>query len=149
MSAIRRSAPTSWAGGRRCAAVHGRALNVLISLETQTPLDRWDVWRDVRKLPLAEQKGALQNPEIRAKLVEVASRPHDGRKAIGAEARPPEWDWVYLMDKIEGPHRSMAALARESNRHPVELMIDLALERDLKLFLLQPIANEDQAAVLE
>jgi N-acyl-D-aspartate/D-glutamate deacylase len=43
----------------------------------------------------------------------------------------------------------MAALARESNRHPVELMIDLALERDLKRFFLQPIANEDEAAALE
>jgi N-acyl-D-aspartate/D-glutamate deacylase len=43
----------------------------------------------------------------------------------------------------------MADLARERNLHPVELFIDLALERDLKLFLRQPIANEDQSDALE
>jgi N-acyl-D-aspartate/D-glutamate deacylase len=136
-------------GARMFAQVHSRALNLLISFETQTPFDRWEVWQDLRRRPLAEQRAALADPELRAKLVEVASRPYDGRQAIGAEARPPQWEWVYLFDKIEGPHRSLADLARESNRHPVELMIDLALERDLKRFFLQPIANEDPASVLE
>ena len=45
------------------------------------------------------------------------------------------------MDKIEGPHRAMAELARQRNTHPVELMIDMALERDLKFFMIQPVAN--------
>jgi N-acyl-D-amino-acid deacylase len=157
----RRSQPGAWRvgldvieqtareGGRMFAQVHSRALNVLISFETHTPFDKWEVWRDVRSLPLAGQKAALRDPDTRAKLVAVASAPHLGRRAIGAEARPPEWDYVFLMDKIQGPHRSMAELARERNVHPAELMIDLALERDLKLFLLQPIANEDEAAALE
>jgi N-acyl-D-amino-acid deacylase len=140
---------TAREGGRMFAQVHSRALNVLISFETHTPFDDWEVWRDVRKLPLARQKAALRDPETRAKLVAVASRPYNGRRAIGAEARPPEWDWVCLMDKMQGPHRSMAEVARERKLHPVELMIDLALERDLKRFFLQPIANEDEAAALE
>jgi N-acyl-D-aspartate/D-glutamate deacylase len=140
---------TAREGGRMFGQVHSRALNVLLSFETHTPFDKWEVWRDIRKLPLAQQKAALQNPEIKAKLVAVASEPYRGRKAIGTEARPPEWDYIYLMDKIQGPHRSMAALARERNVHPAELMIDLALERDMKMFLLQPIANEDQVAALE
>jgi len=140
---------TAREGGRMFGQVHSRALNVLLSFETHTPFDKWEVWRDIRKLPLAQQKAALQNPETKAKLVAVASEPYRGRKAIGTEARPPEWDYIYLMDKIQGPHRSMAALARERNVHPAELMIDLALERDMKMFLLQPIANEDQVAALE
>jgi N-acyl-D-amino-acid deacylase len=157
----RRIQPTAWRfgleiieqtareGGRMFGQVHSRALNVLISFETHTPFDTWDVWRDVRKLPLEQQKAALRDPETRAKLVDAASRPPNGRRAIGAEARPPEWDWVFLMDKMPGPHPSMAKLARERNQHPVELMIDLALERDLKRFFVQPIANEDEAAALE
>jgi len=140
---------TAREGGRMFAQVHSRALNVLISFETATPFDNWDVWRDVRKLPLARQKAALRDPETRAKLVDSARRPPNNRRAIGAEARPPEWDWVFLMDKIPGPHPSMATLARQRNQHPVELMIDLALERDLKRFYVQPIANEDEAAALE
>jgi N-acyl-D-aspartate/D-glutamate deacylase len=140
---------TARQGGRMFAQVHSRALNVLLSFETHTPFDRWEVWRELRKLPLAEQKRALSDPETKAKLVAVASGPYRGRRAIGAEARLPEWEYIYLFDKIKGPHRAMADLARERNLHPAELMIDLALERDFKLFLLQPIANEDEAAALE
>src|SRR5258707_7932082 len=53
------------------------------------------------------------------------------------------------MDKIEGPHKSMADLARMKNTHQVELMIDMALERDMKFFMVQPIANENQTEALE
>jgi N-acyl-D-amino-acid deacylase len=136
-------------GGRMFAQVHTRALNVLLSFETQTPFDKWEVWKDIRKLPLAEQKVKLRDPEIRRKLIEVASGPYEGRRAIGAEARPPHWDWVFLFDKVQGPHRSMAEIARERNQHPVEAFIDMSLERDFKLFLIQPVANEDQQAALE
>jgi N-acyl-D-aspartate/D-glutamate deacylase len=43
----------------------------------------------------------------------------------------------------------MAELARQKNTHPVELMIDMALEHDMKFFMIQPIANENQAEALE
>ena len=67
----------------------------------------------------------------------------------GAEARPPEWDWIYALTDMKGPHKSMAELARQKNTHPVELMIDMALERDMKFFMIQPIANENQTEALE
>jgi N-acyl-D-amino-acid deacylase len=136
-------------GGRMFAQVHSRALSVLLSFETQLPFDKWDVWREMRALPLAQQKKALLDPEMRRRLVEVASRPYEGPVVRGTEARPPEWDWIFVMDKMQGPHVSMAELARQRNTHPVELMIDLALERDMKFFMIQPIANENQAEALE
>jgi N-acyl-D-aspartate/D-glutamate deacylase len=43
----------------------------------------------------------------------------------------------------------MAELAQQRGIHPVELMIDLALEHDFKIFFRQPIANENQDHVLE
>ena len=82
--------------------------------------------------------------------VEIASRPYEGPVATaGAEARPPEWDWIFALTDMKGPHKSMADLARQKNTHPVELMIDMALERDMKFFMIQPIANENQAEALE
>ena len=96
-----------------------------------------------------EAYDVLSDPEKRRRLVEIASRPYEGPLVRGTEARPPEWDWIYAMDKIEGPHKSMADLARQKNTHPVELMIDMALERDMKFFMIQPIANEDQGEALE
>jgi N-acyl-D-aspartate/D-glutamate deacylase len=140
---------TAQRGGRMFAQVHSRALNVLLSFETQLPFDKWEYWREIRALPLADQKKALLDPEKRRRLVEIASRPYEGPLVRGTEARPPEWDWIFALDKMDGPHRSMADLARQRNTHPVELMIDMALERDMKFFMMQPVANENQTEALE
>jgi N-acyl-D-aspartate/D-glutamate deacylase len=136
-------------GGRMFAQVHSRSLNVLLSFETHLPFDKWDVWRDMRKLPLAEQKQWLLNEDKRKQLVEIASKPYEGPTVVGAEARPPQWDHVFALTDMKGPQKSMADLARMKNTHPVELMIDMALERDMRFFMIQPVANEDQGEALE
>jgi N-acyl-D-aspartate/D-glutamate deacylase len=136
-------------GGRMFAQVHSRALNVLLSFETQLPFDKWEMWRDMRKLPLAEQKKWLLDADKRKQLVDIASKPYEGPAVNGAEARPPQWDWIYAFTDMKGPHKSMADLARMKNTHPVELMIDMALEHDMKFFMIQPIANENQTEALE
>ena len=140
---------TAAAGGRMFAQVHSRALSSLLSFESNTPFDNWEYWSEFRQLPLAEQAAKMRNPEIKAKLVEIASREYTGPRIVGAEARPPEWDFIYPMDDMVYDKPSMAELARAKGVHPVELMIDMALERDLKMFFRQPIANEDQSQVLD
>ena len=156
----RRSAPDVWrsymalldetaaAGGRMFAQVHTRWLSALLSFRTQLPFDHLPVWKDVRALPLDEQRRRLRDADVRRRLVEAADARPD-RRAVGAEARPADYDWIYVFDTVEGPHRTVAAVARERGAHPAATMIDLALDRDLDLFFLQPIANEDQDAALE
>ncbi|MBI2207092.1 MAG: amidohydrolase family protein [Candidatus Rokubacteria bacterium] len=139
---------TAAAGGRMFAQVHSRALAVVLSFRTNLPFDRLPVWKDLRALPLAEQQQRLRDPELRRRLVEAA-RERDQRRAIGAEPRATGYEWIFVMDTPEGPHRSIAEIARERTADPVETMIDLALERDLDRFFLQPIANEDQDHALE
>ena len=141
---------TADAGGRMFIQVHSRSLNVVLSFETTMPFDRLPVWRDVRKLPLAEQAAALRNPEIRRQLVAaVYDEPRDGRRAVGPEPRRANFKWLFVMDKASPPHRSIAEIAQELNQDPVEVIIDLALAKDLKQFFLQPLANENQDHVLE
>jgi len=65
------------------------------------------------------------------------------------EVRPLEWDWLLVFDLVAGPHRSVADIAKERNIDPEETMIGLALEHNLKLFFMQPIANENQDEALE
>ena len=130
-------------GARLFTQVHSREINSILSFETATPFDTWEVWRDVRALPLEEQKAKLRDPETKRRLVEVASRPYQGPEVVGAEARPPEWDIFYVMDRAEWPHRTVAEIAAERGVAPAEAMIDLALEHDLKLFFRQPLANEN------
>ena len=140
---------TAAAGGRMFAQVHSRALNVLLSFKTYTPFDKWDVWKDLRSLPLDEQKARLKDPALKAQLIASASAEYKGPRVVGAEARPPKWDWVYPMADMAQDHPSMAELAARKGVHPVELMIDLSLEHDFDIYFRQPIANEDQDHVLE
>ena len=156
----RREDPTLWrtyialleetarAGGRMFAQVHSRALTVVLSFKTNLPFDKLPVWKELRALPLEEQKRRLRDPELRSRLV-AAARERDERRPIGAEARAASYDWIFVMDSPTGPYRSVADVARERACDPVEAMIDLAVERDLDRFFLQPIANEDQDHALE
>src|SRR6266436_7674318 len=142
---------TAAAGGRMFIQVHSRSLNLLLSFETHMPFDRIPAWREVRKLSLAEQEAALRNPETRRKLVEAAhQRPDDdGSRGVGAEARGANYKWLFPLDKAMPPYRSIAELAEEQNKDPVDVIIDLALERNLKQFFLQTLTNENQDHVLE
>jgi N-acyl-D-aspartate/D-glutamate deacylase len=137
------------AGGKMFIQVHSRALNVLLSFESTLPFDKLPVWRDIRKLPLAEQEAALRNPEMRAKLVAAAhDQPREGR-GIGVEARRANFKWLFVMDSAMPPYRSVQSIADEQNKDPVEVIIDLALAKHLKQFFLQPLANENQDHVLQ
>jgi N-acyl-D-aspartate/D-glutamate deacylase len=139
---------TAAAGGRMFAQVHSRALSVVLSFKTSLPFDRLPVWKELRALPIAEQRQRLRDPELRRRLVEAAHE-RDERRPIGAEPRRAAYDWIFVMDTAEGPHRSVAEVARERGVDPVAAMIDLALEKDLERFFLQPIANENQDHALE
>jgi N-acyl-D-amino-acid deacylase len=139
---------TAAAGGRMFAQVHSRALSAILSFKTQTPFDKLPVWREIRRLPLAEQKERLRDRSVRPKLVEAARAKFEG-KPIGTEARPAVFDWLFVMDNVHGPHRSVAEVARQRGCDPVDAMIDVALERDFDAFFFQPIANEDQDVALE
>jgi len=140
---------TAAAGGRMFAQVHSRSLSALLSFKTQMPFDRLPVWKELRALPLAEQRRRLHDPEQRRRLVEASGAKDSGRP-LGTEAKPPDdYDWLLVFDSVEGPHRTVAEVARERRQHPVETMIDLALAKDLDLFFLQPVANEDQDYALE
>jgi N-acyl-D-aspartate/D-glutamate deacylase len=141
---------TAAAGGRMFIQVHSRSLNVVLSFETNTPFDRLPTWRKLKQMPLAEKETALRNPEFRRQLVEEAHQQEDdGGRGVGPEARAADYKWLFLMDKPNPPHRSIEEIAKEQNKDPVDVIIDLALEKGLKQFFLQPLANENQGDVLE
>ncbi|WP_089940358.1 N-acyl-D-amino-acid deacylase family protein [Candidatus Entotheonella palauensis] len=141
---------TAQAGGRMFIQTHSRALNLVLSFETQMPYDKLPVWRDIRQLPLAEQAAALRDPDMRRKLIGAANQQaDDGGKGIGPEARAANYDYLYVMDSGMPPYRTVAELAKEMRKDPTEVVMDLALEKDMKQFFLQPIANENQEHALE
>lgn len=139
---------TAAAGGRMFVQAHSRAISTLLSFKSHTPFDNWEFWSEIRAKPLDEQRRLLADPAIKRRLVDIASAPYSGPKIVGAEPRPPEWDWIFLFDGI-GDETVMTEVAAKRGVHPAEAMIDIALERDFDAFFRQPIANEDQDHVLQ
>jgi len=139
---------TAAAGGRMFVQAHSRAISTLLSFKSHTPFDHWEFWSEIRSKPLDEQKRLMADPAVKRRLVDVASAPYSGPKIVGAEPRPPEWEWVFLFDGI-GDETVMTEVAAKRGVHPAEAMIDIALERDFDAFFRQPLANEDQDHVLQ
>ena len=142
---------TAEAGGRMFIQVHSRPISVLQSFESVTSFDKLPVWRDIRELPLTEQEAALRNPDMRHKLVRAANQPlQEGTRAVGAEARAANFKWLFpIMERAVPPYRSVAEIAAERNQDPVETYIDLALEKGLKRFFMQPLTNTHEPSTLE
>ena len=55
--------------------------------------------------------------------------------AIGAEVRPPRYDAIRVLEAPSGPYRTVAEIAAERKTTPVDVMIDLSLERDFRSVL--------------
>ena len=142
---------TAEAGGRIFVQVHSRSISVLQSFETVTSFDKLPVWRELRKLSLAEQEAALRNPNMRHNLIESANNPaQDSGRAVGAEARAANFKWLFpIMDRAVPPYQSVQDIAQERGQDPVEVYIDLALEKGLKRFFMQPLTNTNNDHVLE
>jgi N-acyl-D-aspartate/D-glutamate deacylase len=138
---------TARAGGRMICLVHSRCFGVVLSFATRLPFDSLPVWSELRALPLEAQAAALRDPETRKRLIEAAKRgPYP--QAIGAEARRPDWEWVFPLERGLPPYRSVAELAAARGADPYETFLELALERGLESVFLQPFANEDEEQVL-
>jgi N-acyl-D-aspartate/D-glutamate deacylase len=134
---------TSARGGRIFAQTHSRGISVVLSFKTKLPFDQLPHWREFRAKPLDVQKHALRDPETRRRLIEAASRASYGR-AIGAEARPPDYETMRVLFNPIPPNPSVADVARQRGCGPVEAVIDLGLESDFEIFFFQPLNAETE-----
>jgi N-acyl-D-amino-acid deacylase len=141
------------AGGRMYGQATTRSINAVFSLRSYLPFDVLPAWKEVRALPLAEQKRRLADPEVRARLIadEAGMKPRDsvlqGGGAATTDPRKPNYDNLFPMLDVNWDDPSIGDLSRRQNKHPVEVILDLALENDNRMFV-QPIVNESPADVL-
>ena len=54
-------------GGRMYGQATTRSINAVFSLSSYLPFDVLPAWKEVRALPMAEQKRRLRDPEMRAR----------------------------------------------------------------------------------
>ncbi|HVH79651.1 MAG TPA: amidohydrolase family protein [Stellaceae bacterium] len=140
-------------GGRMYGQATTRSINAVFSLKSYLPFDVLPAWKEIRSLPLAEQKARLRDPEIRARLAaaEATMKPRErtlqGGGAATTDPRKPDYDNLFPMLSVNWDDPSIGELSRRHNKHPVEVIIDLALENENRMFV-QPIVNERPADVL-
>ncbi|NUU22303.1 MAG: amidohydrolase family protein [Streptomycetaceae bacterium] len=135
------------AGGVAYGLSHARGINTVTSFRTKTAFDKLPLWQDIRALPLDAQRKAYTDPDTRARLVEVALNGPYGR-AIGAEARRPDFDRMRVYDRPMPPLRTVNEAAAERGVGPVELILDLALETDFHQMFIQAVVSDDPADLL-
>jgi N-acyl-D-aspartate/D-glutamate deacylase len=141
------------AGARVWGQTTTRSINAIFSLKSYLPFDVLPAWRDLRRLPLAEQKQRLADPATRRALVaeEARMKPRDnvfqGGGAATTDPRKPDYDNLYAMKDVDWNDPTVAQLAAARGQHPVEVMIDLALANDNQVFV-QPLVNEHPDHVL-
>lgn len=150
--------PTSWQfqtemiddtvakGGRMYGQSSTRPISVIFSLNSNLPFDVLPRWKEIRSLPIAEQRQRLADPETRKQLIaeEATMRPRGAEFQGGGDATTnpmrPDYENLLAMKGVDWNDPSVAELARQRNTGPVETMIDLMLENEDQLFI-QPIVN--------
>ena len=140
-------------GGRIWGQATTRSINAVFSLKSYLPFDYLPVWKELRALPIEEQKRRLRDPELRRRLIaeEAKMKPKgsemQGGGAATTDPRKPDYDNLFPMLDVGWDDPSVGELARRQNKHPVEVIIDLALENDNRVFV-QPLVNEQPDDVL-
>ena len=141
------------AGARVWGQTTTRSINAIFSLKSYLPFDVLPAWRELRRLPLPEQKRRLADPATRRQLMaeEATMKPRDnvlqGGGAATTDPRRPDYHNLYAMKDVNWNDPTVAELAAARGQHPVEVMIDLALENDNQVFV-QPLVNEHPEQVL-
>jgi N-acyl-D-aspartate/D-glutamate deacylase len=105
-----------------------KSINALFSLKSYLPFDVLPAWREVRSLPLAEQRRRLADPAVRARLIADEGREVRDNVFQGAAARPRRkrhatwyangWDDDLSIERL-----------RERQKHPVDVISTPASKR--------------------
>jgi N-acyl-D-aspartate/D-glutamate deacylase len=130
------------------------------TLETVGLFDQLPAWNEATVGTLEERKAKLADPARRQALrrdMDQGRRLVLGQTADGEQGQVGMFKWdATVVDDVElakNQHlkgRTIAEIAKEQGKHPVDALLDLAVEEDLKTeFAMQDSINADEKAVGE
>ena len=132
------------------------------TLETMGLFDQLPAWNEATVGTLEERKAKLADPARRPALKKdmeggVMGRPRrrDADDGEAAQISMFQWDQTFVDDvhletnkHLQG--RTIADIAKEQDKHPVDAMLDLAIAEDFKTeFSMPSLLNDDDEAVGE
>lgn len=130
------------------------------TLETMGLFDQLPAWNEATVGTLEERKAKLADPARRAALrrdMDQGRRVMLGQTPDGEQGQVGMFKWdATVVDDVElekNKHlkgRTIAEIAKEQGKHPVDALLDLAVEEDLKTeFAMQDSLNADEKSVGE
>lgn len=133
-------------GHRMLGAVSCCPLTFDFTLHAPYPIEGLDAWKPALGLEGAAFKSKLADPGFRQAIRDELARPAVFRLFNG------EWDKVQVIQCARAKHRayehrSLAALAGETGKDPLDFWFDLALADDLDTVFVALTLNSDEDAV--
>ncbi len=135
------------ARGRRMAgAISCCPLSFDFTMRSPYPLEGLETWKPALGLAPDKFRAKLREPAFRQAIRAELARPAAFRLFNG------EWDKVQvvetkLAENARLEHRTIAGLAAEAGKDPLDFMLDLALAEDLDTVFVALTLNSDEEAV--
>jgi len=132
-------------GHRLVGAISCCPLSMDFTLHSPYTFEGLESWQPALPLKGAAYKAMLAEKSFRDAVRAELSEPAHFRLFNG------QWDQVEVVESArkECEQRSIGALARESGRDPLDVMLDLALAENLDTVFNAMLLNSDEAAVAE
>ncbi len=116
------------------------------TLESPYPIESLAAWKPAFALKGEARKAKLTDPVFRQSIRDELKRPAQVRNFNG------EWDKVQVVETFLPEHakyeqRTLAELAAESGKDPLDFFFDLALAEDLRTVFVALTLNSDEKAV--
>ena len=130
-------------GRKLVGAVSCCPLSMDFTLRSPYTFEGLESWRPALGLDEKSYLGKLRDPSFRSGIREELARPAHFRLFNG------EWDKVQVAEsrRRELEQRTVAALAAELGKDPLDFMLDLALAEELGTVFNALLLNSDEAAV--
>ncbi len=133
-------------GHRMIGAISCCPLSFDFTLRSPYPIEGMDAWRPALGLKGDAFRGKLADPAFRQTIRDELARPAVFRLFNG------EWDKVQVVECVRAEHRAyehrtLAALAAEAGKDPLDFWFDLALAEDLDTVFVALTLNSDEDAV--
>jgi N-acyl-D-amino-acid deacylase len=116
------------------------------TLESPYPIESLAAWKPAFALKGEARKAKIAEPAFRQSIRDELSRPAQVRNFNG------EWDKVQVVETFRPEHakyeqRTLAELAAEAGKDPLDFFFDLALAEDLQTVFVALTLNSDEEAV--
>jgi N-acyl-D-aspartate/D-glutamate deacylase len=133
-------------GNRLHGAVSACVLTFDFTLADPYPLEGLQAWQPALAAKAEGLRRTLADADFRGAIKDELARPATFRIFNG------EWEEIFVVETRDQrhrwmEHRSLAELGQTAGKHPLDLMLDLALDEDLKTVFVATTLNSDESAV--